>query len=145
MKTIKPIALFALIIMLNIYGCKKEEQNSQEFVQKYIIGSWPLKYNIRTVSNASFGDKRDTLITYNPIDTLVFAEDGKVTRRNKIVISTMSYSIDEAGDNITFTGTSATTLKLIYVRNTSLIIGKETISSSNGQEVKTILADYYIK
>jgi hypothetical protein len=57
----------------------------------------------------------------------------------------MSYSIDEAGDNITFTGTSATTLKLIYVRNTSLIIGKETISSSNGQEVKTILADYYIK
>jgi hypothetical protein len=72
MKTIKPIALFALIIMLNIYGCKKEEQNSQEFVQKYIIGSWPLKYNIRTVSNASFGDKRDTLITYNPIDTLGF-------------------------------------------------------------------------
>jgi hypothetical protein len=145
MKKLKTFALISLIAILAIYGCKKEEVNNQQFVQGFIIGKWPLKYNIRTISNANFGDRNDTLITYNPIDTLVFTADGKVSRRNKTVISTMSYSIDETGENITFTGTTATTLKLIYVRSTSLIIGKEAVSSINGQEVKTTVADYYIK
>ncbi len=145
MKTLKTIALFSFIALLSIYSCKKEEGNGQEFVQNYIIGKWPLKYNIRTVSNSNFGDKSDTLIRYNPIDTLVFTEDGKVKRVNKTIISTMDYSIDATGENITFKGTTTVSLRLVFVRNTSLVIGTEVSSTSNGKTIKTIVADHYIK
>jgi hypothetical protein len=145
MKTIKTVALILMICLFAFYSCKKEEVNNQEYVQKFIIGKWPLKYNIRTISNPNFGDKSDTLIRYNPIDTLVFTEDGTVKRVNKTLISSMSYSIDEAGENITFKGTTTNTLKLVFVRNTSLIIGTETISKSNGVDIKTTIADYLVK
>ena len=140
-KFILPILL--LIVSLTFYACKKEEIGAQEFVQKKILGRWPLKYNIRTVYTDNVVTKTDTLVTYSPVDTLIFTEDGMATKRNNTIISSVKYSIGANGETITFNSTPAVTLQITFVRASSIGFGSQTITQVAGKEVRTVTDDQY--
>lgn len=136
MKSTKLFFCIALFILL--HGCKKEEVNPQTFVQQHLVGKWPLKFKISTTYTNNIAGNPDTLKKYDPIDTLVFTADGKYQKRNKTVITSGSFSIDEKGENITFSGNPAVTQKFSYVRNTSIgLIVSETTTATG----KTVIID----
>lgn len=143
MKTFK-IGTILLVLGLLI-ACKKEEVAPQELVQKHIIGSWPIKYNIRTTFTDKVETKNDTLITYNPIDTLIFTADGQAIKRNKAVISKVGYSISADGETITFASSPASTLRIVFLRQNSIVLGTETFANVAGKEIRTVVADHLIK
>jgi len=143
MKRLKIVLLLSTCFALGFYACKKEEVNSQEVVQKQIIGRWPIKYNIKTTFTDNVETKNDTLTTYNPIDTLVFTAEGHAIKQNKTVISDVSYTISADGETITFSPGS--TLKITFLRKTSIGLGTETTTTVAGKEIKTQIADHLIK
>ena len=138
-------AICILIISISFFGCKKEVVDGQELVQKSILGNWLLKYNIRTTYADNLIGTPDTLITYKPIDTLVFTVDGQAIKRNKTVISNVSYTIGPEGKTITFNSTPAVTLDITFIRNSSIGFGSQTISQVGGREVKTVIDDQYFR
>lgn len=140
MKRLSVFTFSIILIAIIVFGCKKEVLTSQEFVQRQIVGTWPLKYSIKTVYTNNIPAKADTLNKNLPIDTLIFSADGIVIKRNKVVISTTSYQIDAAGESITF-GTPAKTQKIIYVRPLSIGLKTETTLG----DVRTIIEDQLIK
>lgn len=143
MKRLNSAALLLTGLILGLYGCKKEEENSQEIVQQHIIGAWPIKYNIKTTFTDDVETKNDTLTTYNPIDTLVFTADGHAIRRNKTIISDVGYTISADGETLTFAQSSP--LKITFVRKTSIGLGTETVTEVGGKKIKIQIADHLIK
>ena len=141
MKKLHIPLILLVLATLSILACKKEVLTPQQFVQKQILGNWPLKYSIRTVYTNNIATKSDTLNKGLVIDTLVFSADGRVVKRNKIEISSTTYTIDVAGEHITFGTTPTTTQNIIYVRPMSIGLTTETTNGS----VKTVVEDQLIK
>lgn len=136
---------FSCLLLFAFVGCKKNDVDSQALVQQKLLGKWPLKYNVRTIYTDAVSSKPDTLITYNPIDTLVFSTDGMATLRNKTIISSVPYSVDANGENITFNSTPVVTLQITFIRNESIGFGKETFANVAGQQIRTVIDDHYVK
>jgi len=139
------ITIFAGLALL-FSACKKTEENPQQVVQSQILGKWPLKYRVRTVTTNRFTVKLDTTI-YNPVDTMIFADDGTASiKRNSTIISTSTYAIDATGENITFTGTTTTTQKFTFVRPTSIgLFISDNTTNVSGNEVRTQIEDQLVK
>lgn len=136
-------ALFCLIA-IGFYSCKKEVLTDKETVQQHFLGRWPAKYRIRTVYN-SFTTRIDTTFS-SPVDTLVFAADGSFVRRNTTVLSSGTYSFDEAGENITFSGTPPLTQKINYLRTTTIGLLVSDITIGSGPtKVRTVIEDQLSK
>jgi hypothetical protein len=148
MKKINFAVLIVAIPLIMLYACKKEEENPQTFVQEHIIGRWPIKYQIKTLFIDDVEQqaiKGDTLITYNPIDTLIFTAEGQAITRNKTIISTVGYTVSPDGETLTFLSSPAKTVKITFVRNTSIGLGDETRTQVSGKTHKTVIADHLIK
>lgn len=136
-------ALFCTVIVC-FHSCKKEVLSDKETVQKQFLGRWPAKYRIRTVYD-SFTTKMDTVIS-NPIDTLVFNEDGTYVRRNTAILLSGTYSIDEAGENITFKDTASLTRKISYARVTTIGLLVSDVTTGTGiNKVRTVIEDQLAK
>ena len=131
-----------LAISMVICSCKKEEVDPQTFIQQHLLGAWPIKYNIRTTFTDGIETKRDTLTTYNPVDTLVFTAEGQAIRKNKIVISSVGYRIGDDGETITFATSPAITYKFTFVHITSIGLGTETSTIVGGKNITTQIADH---
>lgn len=121
------IALFALTSII-IHACKKEEVSNQQFVQNYIVGKWPLKKAVNitikngdTTVNDTINYGIGTPTTALPIDTMLFTADGKYTKKGQ----TVTYTIDETGDNISYKTTPAETWHIKYLRLKSIILMQE--------------------
>ena len=56
------ITIFTGLALL-FSACKKTEENPQQVVQNQILGKWPLKYRVRTVTTNKFIVRMDTTIT----------------------------------------------------------------------------------
>ena len=135
------IALIVLAFTtLAFYACKKEVQTDKQAALQQLVGRWPLKHRIRAVETGNV-TKKDTT-SYNPIDTLVFSADGVYFQTNKTIIKSGTFTIDEAGENITFSGTPALTQKFSYIRSSTigLIVSDETVTTGTAK-VRTILVD----
>jgi hypothetical protein len=140
--------LFLVCLAIAVISCKKTEIDPQIFVERHLIGAWPIKYSIQTIFIDGIEQtpvKGDTLTVYNPIDTLVFTEEGNAIRRNKTIISTVGYSISADGETITFNSTPAVTKKITFVRTSSVGFGTETTTTVGGKVVKTQIADHLVK
>lgn len=140
--------LLLATIALVFSNCKKTEIDPKIFVERQLYGAWPIKYNIKTtfINNTEQDPiKGDTLTVYNPIDTLVFTEDGLAITRNKTVLNSVGFTISADGENITFNSTPAVTKKITFVRTSSVGIGTETFANVAGKEIKTQIADHLIK
>lgn len=110
--------------------------NPQTFLQQHLVGKWPLKFRVSLTYNNNIISKTDTISKYNPIDTLLFTADGKYEKRNKTVLSSGTYSVDESGENITFkSNTTTLTQKFNYVRNTSIGLIISETTTANGRVV----------
>ncbi len=136
MKKLKVAIILFACLTTTFYACKKEELTDQQAAQQKILGRWPLKYRIRTIQNG-FTIKVDSTL-YSPVDTLIFTDDGKYKKMNKTVISSGNYSIDEKGENITFSGTPALTQKLSYIRVTTIGLLVSEVSTTQGGTKVTI-------
>jgi PBP1b-binding outer membrane lipoprotein LpoB len=142
MKQLKSIGILMALAIL-ISSCKKTEEEPQVFIQKHILGAWPINYNIKTTLTDDVVTKRDTITRYNPIDTLVFTAEGKAIKRNKTIISTVDYTIAADGETITLATTpAATTFKFTFVHITSIGLGTETTTTVGGQKITTQIADH---
>lgn len=122
------VALFILTLIL-FYACKKDEVNSKDITKNKFIGKWPLKVRITINTKNNDTIVNDTL-TLTPVDTLVFTPEGKYTRRN----TTVDYTIDELGENITYTTTPPTTWNIKFLRIKSIILTQtktETIGADS--------------
>jgi len=144
MKKLKIVIILLAGLATTFYACKKEEVTDQQSAQAKLVGRWPLKYRIRTVTNG-FTIKMDSTL-YSPVDTLVFTADGKFVKQNKTIIASGTYTIDEAGENITFSGSPALTQKLNYVRvNTIGLLVSEATTTQGGVKVNTLIIDQLSK
>ncbi|WP_316786912.1 hypothetical protein [Pedobacter frigiditerrae] len=135
------IALILLaFVTFAFYACKKEALTDKQAALQQLVGRWPLKLRIREVDSAAVIRKDTT--AYNPVDTLVFSADGTYFQTNKTIIKSGTFTIDEAGENITFSGTPALTQKLNYIRTTTigLVVSDETVTTGS-TKVRTLLID----
>ncbi|RZK33548.1 MAG: hypothetical protein EOO90_32125, partial [Pedobacter sp.] len=114
----KILLIVLAFITLAFYACKKEVLTDKQASLQQLVGRWPLKYKIRTREDG-FAIRKDTT-AYNPVDTLVFSADGTYFQTNKTVIKSGTFTIDEAGENITFSGTPSVTQKFNYIRTTTI-------------------------
>jgi hypothetical protein len=125
---------------LAFYACKKEVLTDKQAALQQLVGRWPLKYRIRTIEDG-FAIRKDTT-SYNPVDTLVFSADGTYFQTNKTVIKSGTFTIDDAGESITFSGTPALTQKFNYIRSATigLVVSDET-TTTTGVKVRTLTLD----
>ena len=126
-KYIFSVTFFALSAIL-FYACKEEEIGNQQFVQNYMVGKWPHKTTIlKTIKNGT--TILDSTIIYGldtpnivlPIDTVQFAADGKCIKNGEA----LNYTIDDTGDNITYSVDSLGTWKIKFLRLKSIILTQE--------------------
>lgn len=135
------IALILLaFVTFAFYACKKEVLTDKQAALQQLVGRWPLKLRIREVDSAAVIRKDTT--AYNPVDTLVFSADGTYFQTNKTVIKSGTFSLDEAGETITFSGTPALTQKFSYIRSSTIgfVVSDETVTTGTAK-VRTILVD----
>lgn len=108
------------------YACKKEPVDSKIFVEKYLVGRWPLKFEIETViKNGSDTITPSDTTKFLPADTTLFTNELKFIRG----VDTVSYTIDATGENIAFSTPLDSTWNIEYLRKTSfklVYIRKET-------------------
>ena len=123
----KKIILFVFIaIILN--ACKEEEVSSQQFVQNYIIGKWPVKRAVFKTTVNGVVTVNDTLIygldspaVVLEVDTMQFAADGKCVKKGEV----LNYTIDETGDNITYSDPALGKWNITYLRIKNIILTQE--------------------
>ncbi|RZL39638.1 MAG: hypothetical protein EOP00_27670 [Pedobacter sp.] len=129
--------LLATLIMV-IYACKKEDEIAgADFVKEKFIGKWPLKNQvIIEIENLKDTVRNDT-IPYLPVDTLVYTAEGQYTRGG----ITVGYTIDAAGENITYNTTPTATWNIKFMRNTSIILTQQRTEQVGGKTITTYTED----
>lgn len=122
MKKFKITTILLTTFIIAFYACKKEDPIAgADFVKERFIGKWPLKNQV-IIEIENFRDTvRNDTIPYLPVDTLVYTADGKYTREG----ITVDYTIDAAGENITYNTTPAATWNIKFMRNTSITLTQE--------------------
>jgi len=144
MKKLKTVMIFFCLMALSFNSCKKEVLSDKDTVQQHFLGRWPAKYRIRTVTD-SFTTRIDTVFN-NPVDTLIFETNGSYTRRNNAILVTGTYTIDEAGENITFSDTTSRTQKINYARNITIGLLVSDVTTGSGiTKVRTVIEDQLAK
>jgi len=99
------------------YACKKEPVDSKIFVERYLIGQWPIKTYVKL--DLKNGDTlvNDTLDLTPDSDTakvrVRYTEDLNFIKGSQSV----KYTIDAEGKNITFSTTPDSTWTIAYLRN----------------------------
>jgi len=135
------IALILLaFITLAFYACKKEPLTDKQAALQQLVGRWPLKYRIRTVEDG-FAIRKDTTV-YNPVDTLVFNADGTYIQTNVTITQSGTFTIDDIGENITFSGTPALTQKFGYIRTSTIgLVVSDQTDATGFAKVRTLTID----
>jgi hypothetical protein len=134
--------IIPFLCLLGIFhACKKTDESPQEVVQKQLLGKWPLKYRISKITTNKFLMRSDT-IRYSPVDTLVFAADGSVTRRNINILATDNYQIDAAGESITFGKAGNATQKFTFVGFSTIgfLVSDQTVTVGENV-IRTVVED----
>ena len=124
----KRVILLSAFVAIAFFACKEEEINDQQFVKNHFIGKWPLKVAISITTKNGIITKNDTTfygvdtpVVDFPVDTLEFTNDGKYLRKDE----SFTYTIDETGDNISYSTSPAETWKIKYLRLKSIILTQE--------------------
>jgi hypothetical protein len=116
------------------YACKKIEVDDKTLVERKFVGRWPLKMHIEIdfKNNAIVRNDTSSFTTAATIDTLIYTSDMKFTKG----ASTVNYSIDPTGENITYTTTPDSTWRINFLRVNSIILSH--------QRMETIGTDRYV-
>ncbi|SOD15466.1 hypothetical protein [Pedobacter xixiisoli] len=100
------------------YACKKEPVDSKLFVERYLVGQWPIKTYVRL-------EYKNGIIDSSKIDTILPIQNDTSKVRVKYTEGmtfikngdTIKYSIDADGKNINFATTPDSTWTISYLRN----------------------------
>lgn len=111
MRKLKFVLMGLLTVGAIGYACKKEPVDSKLFVERYLIGKWPLRMEISSTITNGTASPRDTT-TFNPTDTISFTSELKFTRR----ATTVDFTVDAAGENIKFSTSPDSTWHIEYLR-----------------------------
>ncbi|WP_113663770.1 hypothetical protein [Pedobacter nanyangensis] len=111
MRKLKFVLMGLLTVGAIGYACKKEPVDSKLFVERYLIGKWPLRMEISSTITNGTASPRDTT-TFNPTDTTSFTSELKFTRR----ATTVDFTVDAAGENIKFSTSPDSTWHIEYLR-----------------------------
>lgn len=138
MRNLKNTTILLSIFILAFYACKKEDEIAgADFVKERFIGKWPVKNQV-VIEIEDFTDTvRNDTIPYLPVDTLVYTADGQYTRGGV----TVGYTIDAAGENITYNTKPAETWHIKFMRNTSIILTQERTEQVGTKTVTTYIED----
>ncbi|MCY1520947.1 hypothetical protein D9M68_557420 [compost metagenome] len=124
----KCIAFITLIIftVIAFNACKKEEITTQQFVQRHIIGRWPLKARIEITSKNGDTTQNDTTrFTKDdklfPIDTVIFSANGTYIIKE----SSFKYSVNHTGDSLSISSTPPKHWNIKFLRPQSIILSNE--------------------
>lgn len=108
------IGLIATVIIG--YSCKKEPVDSKLFVERYLVGQWPIKTYVMLEYKNGTILSNDTILPI-PNDTAkvrVKYTEGMTFIKNG---DTVKYGIDAEGKNITFTTAPDSIWSISYLRN----------------------------
>jgi len=111
---------FGLLGLLAIgvigYACKKEPVDSKLFVERYLVGQWPIKtYVLLEYKNGTMLSNDTILpIANDTAKVRVRYTDGMTFIKNG---DTVKYTIDTDGKNITFATAPDSTWAISYLRN----------------------------
>ncbi len=138
MRNFKITTILLSTLILVFYACKKEDEIAgADFAKERFVGKWPLKNQV-IIEIENFRDTvRNDTIPYLPVDTLVYTTDGKYTRRG----ITVDYTIDAAGENITYNTTPAATWNIKFMRNTSITLTQERTEQVGANTITTYTED----
>lgn len=111
------------------YACKKEPVDSKVFVEKYLVGQWPLRLQLTTVIK----NGKDTItptdtLKFNPADTTFFTNNFRFVRG----ADSVNFAVDTNGENITFSTTPDSTWYIGYLRRTNfklVYVRKENVGN----------------
>jgi hypothetical protein len=135
--------IFSVILFSSIvYACKKEPVDSKNFVEKSLIGSWQVRYQILTViknGNDTIAPSDTALIS--PIDTVYFTKTLKYVKRSDSV----NFAADELGEKITFKTSPDSTWMIDYFRKTSFKLVHVRKENIGADEISYITERDYIK
>lgn len=116
MKKVKIIFLWLISCGLIGYACQKEPVDPKVFVAQQLEGVWLINSRV----NINIKNINDTILNdttfYLPVDTVAYTADGKYYRANTLV----DFSIDAAGENITYQTTTPDVWHIKFVRNKSI-------------------------
>ncbi len=98
------------------YSCKKEPVDSKIFVEKYLVGRWYVNTYVELELTNNDTTHKDTLYQIVAGDTA--RRWVRYTAAQKFVrnTDTVSFAIDEKGENITFAASPDSTWFIPYVR-----------------------------
>lgn len=125
--------LGVIVVAIIGYACKKEPVDSKLFVERYLIGQWPIKTYVTL-------EYKNGVIIESKIDTILPIQDDTAKVRVRYTEGmnfikngdTVKYSIDADGKNINFATAPDSTWAIAYLRNNYFKIvytREETIGS----------------
>lgn len=123
------IVFISLIALATYTACKKEPVDSKVFVEKSLVGNWPLILQVETVLK----NGKDTIspsdsLKFTVADTTTFTADLKFIRKT----TSVNFAIDNLGENITFSTTPDSIWHIGYLRKSSFKLvytRKETVGT----------------
>lgn len=100
------------------YACKKEPVDSKLFVERYLVGQWPIKTYVTL-------EYKNGVVIPSTIDTILPIQNDTAKVRVRYTQDlnfikngdTVKYSIDADGKNITFSTAPDSTWAISYLRN----------------------------
>lgn len=129
MKNLKHV-LITTIVGIVLFSCKKLEVDSKVFVEKALVGTWYVDMTIKkTLKNGTEIISGPDTITIAPRDTTIFTDNLKFINAKK---DTLSFSVDQVGENISFSAAVDSTWRIDYFRKTSfklIYTNKETVGN----------------
>ena len=116
MRKVKTIFLCLISCGITGYSCQKEPIDPKVFVEQQLEGVWLINSRV----NINVKNMNDTILNdttfYSPADTVAFTTEGKYYRANMLV----NFTIDAAGENITYQTPIPDVWHIDFVRNKSI-------------------------
>lgn len=116
MDKLKFVLIGFITVGIIAYSCKKEPLDSKLFVERYLVGQWPIKtYVLLEYKNGTMLSN-DTIL---PIANDTAKVRAKYTEGMTFIKNgdTVKYTIDADGKNITFATAPDSTWAISYLRN----------------------------
>lgn len=132
MRKLKFVLLGLITVGIIGYACEKEPVDSKIFVEKYLVGQWPIKTYVQLEY------KNEQLVKNDTIDLTPESDTAKVRVNYTNDLNfikgqqTVKYLVDAEGKNITFSTTPDSTWAIAYLRNNYFKIvhtRKETVGT----------------
>lgn len=130
MSKFKLLPAFLIGIAIVCFSCEKVPVDSRIFVERFLTGKdftkWPIQSYVKLELKGKDTVHKETIDL--AIDTVIFNTNSKYIRGT----DTVNFSVDAAGENITFSTKPDSTWHIEYLRTSSVKLVHQRSETANG-------------